>query len=119
MAFPTFNYPHQNAYSAPTQPQYPGNISSAPMPQNGFICRPVASGLEAEAAQVDFMGPGTIMPDLAHGIVYLKRWNPQTGNTEFLVFSEQKEQTPQYATADELAELRALIEKIRKAGEDA
>ena len=35
-----------------------GSISNQPM-QIGFICRPVTSRIEAEAVQVDFMGPDT------------------------------------------------------------
>ena len=105
-----FNYPYTAPYSAPTAPQYSGSISTPPATQGGFICRPVTSGLEAEAVQVDFMGPGTIMPDLGHGVIYLKRFNPNTGTSDFIVFAEQK-QAPviQYATIDDLKNLRDEI----------
>lgn len=112
-----YNYqPYTGAYSAPTAPQYQNGISTAPTTQSGFICRPVTSGLEAEAVQVDFMGPGTIMPDLGHGLIYLKRFNPNTGTSDFLVFAEQKQPVIQYATIDDINALRSEIELIKRVG---
>lgn len=57
--------------------------------QQGYLCRPVTSREEAVAVQVDFTGPGTIMPDLSHGMIYLKRFNPNTGASDFLPFAFQ------------------------------
>ena len=74
-----------------------------------FVCRPVGSRLEAEAAQVDFFGPGTIMPDLSHGVIYLKRFNQNSGMSDFIVFTAQpvQESAPvQYATIQDLEKLK-------------
>lgn len=95
-----------------------GNINTQPLQQNGFICRPVTSRLEAEAVQVDFLGPGTIMPDLAHGTIYLKRFNSNTGASDFIVFEVQQpapEPAPvQYATLDDIKSIRTEIEALKK-----
>lgn len=97
--------PYQYGYTPSYMPQqYTPNTPNA----NTFVCRPVTSRLEAEAVQVDFMSAGTVMPDLAHGCVYIKRFNPNTGASDFLVFSAQApEQAPvQYATIQDLNALR-------------
>ena len=124
-----FNYPSYGYGAYPYMPQSAmpqfaqqnavqgvspsASISNQPM-QNGFICRPVTSRIEAEAVQVDFMGPGTVMPDLAHGTIYLKRFNPQSGSAEFLTFTAQQEQAPvQYATAQEVQAIRAELEALK------
>ena len=54
---------------------------------SGYICRPVTGREEAVAMQVDFLGPGTLMPDFPHGIIYFKRFNPNTGALFFDVLS--------------------------------
>lgn len=97
--------PYQYGYTPSYMPQqYTQNTPNA----NTFVCRPVTSRLEAEAVQVDFMSAGTVMPDLAHGCVYIKRFNPNTGASDFLVFSAQApEPSPvQYATIQDLNALR-------------
>ena len=62
MAYPNYN---------PYQPYSPYPQSSYPQPQQqaSFSCRPVTSREEALAVQTDFMSAGTILPDLAHGIL--------------------------------------------------
>ena len=98
--------PYQYGYNPSYMPQQ--YAPSAPN-TNTFTCRPVTSRLEAESAQVDFLGAGTVMPDLAHGCVYIKRFNPNTGASDFLVFTMQQapEATPvQYATIQDLNALR-------------
>lgn len=86
MAYPNYNpyqpynqFPPmmQNGYSSP-QP--------AVQPQSTFSCKPVTSREEALAMQTDFMAAGTIMPDLGHGVIYLKRFNPNTGSSDFVEF---------------------------------
>ncbi len=103
MNYPTFNYGYNQPYMTP---QY-----AAPTTPNAgtFTCRPVTSRLEAEAVQVDFLSAGTVMPDLAHGCVYIKRFNPNTGSSDFLVFTapQTHETAPvQYATIQDLNNLR-------------
>lgn len=123
--YQSYNYSPMYQGSPALAPQQPiqngfpaGNINTQPMQQNGFICRPVTSRLEAEAVQVDFLGPGTIMPDLAHGTIYLKRFNSNTGASDFIVFEVQQpapEPAPvQYATLDDIKSIRAEIEALKK-----
>ena len=54
------------------------------------------------------------MPDLGHGAIYLKKFNPSTGACDFFAFVVQQPdpvaspalQTVEYATKQELAALR-------------
>lgn len=93
---------------------------------NGYICRPVTSREEALATPVDFMSAGVIMPDLAHGMIYVKRFNPQTGSSEFGDFAIVPPPQPKQETAQEyvlrsdfealsgaLNELKAEFEKLK------
>lgn len=87
-------------------------------PQTGFNCRPVTSREEAQAVQVDFFGPGTLMPDLGHGVVYFKRFNQTTGTCDIFEFVAQKEKEAEqirYATIDDLNALRDEILGKKKA----
>ena len=104
---------------------YPQQPAMAPAPAQGqipaFAVRPVTNREEAVAAQVDFLGPGTLMPDVNHGIIYLKRFNPNTGACDFLTFrtdttqaeNSEKEQ-PEYATRSEVESMRSIILKLAK-----
>ena len=122
-----WNYPY-NGYS-PMNTYMPQQTfpppQSAPVqqpinnPQPMFNCRPVTSKEEAQAVQVDFFGQGTLMPDLGHGVVYLKRFNQQTGACDIFEFTAQKpkeERPVQYATIDDLNALRDEILNARKGG---
>ena len=106
-------YPAYNPYFY--QPPYQTQQNNATPP--GFVCRPVTSKEEATAVQVDFFGPGTVMPDLAHGIIYLKRFNSQTGACDIFEFTApvEKEQEPiRYATQEDIDRLREEIEKLKE-----
>jgi hypothetical protein len=84
-----------------------------------FNCRPVASKEEAQAVQVDFFGPGTLMPDLGHGVVYLKRFNQNTGACDIFEFTAQQTKEPEtvrYATIEDLNALRDELMSSRKVG---
>lgn len=113
---PTYN--PQNFAPAPVQPPtQPQTVQGGVTAPSGFSCRPVTSRLEAEAVQVDFLGPGTIMPDLGHGVIYLKRFNPNTGASDFVVFAmeQMQEAAPvQYATIEDINALREEIESLKK-----
>ena len=125
------NYPYYNPYqfapqSAP-QPRFdqmganPPQMQNAPVPQQAqqgaaFLTRPVTSREEAVAAQVDFLGPGTLMPDLSHGTIYLKRFNPNTGASDFFTFTLEQpkaEPEPQWATKEDIEKLREEIEQLK------
>lgn len=127
MPYPTYGLPSYTPYQPSYQPNYPQNpypqIQAQPSaPQNNisnqpvFACRPVTSKEEATAIQVDFFGPGTIMPDLGHNVIYLKRFNSQTGACDIFEFAAQqpKEDTPvQYVTKEEFESLREELEKLK------
>ena len=128
------NYPYYNPYQFAPQsaPQTrfdqiganPPQMQNVPAPQAAqqgaaFLTRPVTSREEAVAAQVDFLGPGTIMPDLGHGVVYLKRFNQNTGACDIFEFvAQQQKEAPavQYATIEDLNALRDELLSKRKAG---
>lgn len=128
MNYPTYSYPAYTGYSAPWNAQrtdfngmQPAFTQQSPqqIQQNGsntqtmFLCRPVTSREEAIAAQVDFMGPGTIMPDLSHGKIYLKRFNQNTGSSDFFVFSAQAEEPqPAFVPLQDFANLQNTVRQL-------
>lgn len=61
--------------------------------QMSYVCVPVTSREEAVATRADALTLGTLMPDLVHGCVYLKRFNPNTGSPEFFEFLWDRAQT--------------------------
>ena len=99
---------------------------SAPAPQNGqisgnYAVQPVTSREEALAVIADPMSAGVLLPDLSHGVIYLKRFNPNTGSSDFAEFAyaqpkaavENNVDPPEYLTRkefeDALAQLRAEL----------
>lgn len=115
MAYPTqLNYPNY-PYNQPYPYQQP--VQQMPvqaMPQQAaqtFACRPVTSKEEALGVQVDFLGPGTLMPDLGHGIVYLKRFNSNTGTSDIYEFRLAEPQ-PEQEKPDELADIKSSIQRL-------
>lgn len=122
MAYPNYMAPNYGAYPNSFQPTYAPvqNSTMQNVPQqanNGFACRPVTSKEEAMAVQVDFFGPGTVMPDIGHGVIYLKRFNSNTGSCDIFEFVAQvpKEAEPiQYATKEDIALLRGEIDKLKE-----
>lgn len=120
------NYGQQSQYQPawqPTRPdmmQYPQAQQMAPAQPQGqmqaFSVRPVTSREEAVAAQIDFLGPGTLMPDFGHGVIYLKRFNRDTGSCDFVVFEarqpEPETPTPEYATKADLLEMQQVIQGL-------
>lgn len=86
-------YPY-GGYQPMQMPQMPMPQMAPQMPQNGQMSggglspmsRPVSSREEAQATAADFSGAMMVFPDVAHGRVYLKRWNMQTGAADFMEF---------------------------------
>lgn len=115
-----------NGYNPGFMPQMPVQAhQSVPQtqavnnPPSVFNCRPVTSKEEAQAVQVDFFGPGTLMPDLGHGVVYLKRFNQNTGACDIFEFTAQQTKEPEpvrYATVEDLNALRDELMSSRKVG---
>lgn len=135
MTYPPYNYqPFAGAYSpvqSYSQPQCNGYQQPPQMPLQApqmaqttgnqcYSCRPVTSREEAVAAQIDFFGPGTIMPDMGHGMIYVKRFNQNTGGADFFDFaiqppeqSRQPDDAPAFATIQDLDSMRQNIEQLR------
>lgn len=86
-------YPY-GGYQPMQMPQMQMPKMPPQMPQNGQfgqgclspMSRPVSSREEAQATAADFSGALMVFPDMAHGHVYLKRWNMQTGAADFVEF---------------------------------
>lgn len=112
--------------------------ASAPAPQNGqtqgiFGVQPVTSREEALAVIADPLSAGVLLPDLSHGVIYVKRFNPNTGTSDFGEFAfvqpqqaapVEKPAVPQeYVTRkdfeDALAQLRAELTPRSKKKEAA
>ena len=123
-------YPQQPQFPPMWQPQRPDMVQGYPQSQQiapaqpqsqqqAFATRPVTSREEAVAVQVDFMGAGTLMPDLSHGAIYLKRFNQETGACDFMTFTAEqaKPETPaapagEYATKADLQEMQQVIQGL-------
>lgn len=107
-------YPAQQAaggfYGAPgqmTQPQ-PQNAQAGFNGgfQGAFCVQPVTSREEAVGVIADPMCPGVLLPDLNHGVIFVKRFNPNTGSSDFgefrLIQPAPPEAPPEYITRKDL-----------------
>lgn len=107
---PGYGYNPQQTYFAQQQynPQPQQQMSPA------FACHPVGSREEAVAAQTDYFSAGLVMPDLSHGMIYLKRFNQQTGASDFFEFklaqAEAKSET-QYVTVAEFEKFQKELSR--------
>lgn len=113
MAYPYGNYSPFNApapfmgqgYSPamtmPTQAQTAGN--------NGFLCRPVTSRAEVEAAQIPFDGSTSYFIDTSNGKIYAKTFDFNTGSAPIVTYTREVEKKVQYATLEDLKALRDEI----------
>lgn len=102
-----------------TQPQTQGgNVQQTNnASQPNFFCRPVASREEALGVPVDFMGSPMFFPDLAHNVVYMKRFNTNTGAADIFEFHGQQEQPNapalSFAPLDEFNAMKDTISKLQ------
>ena len=102
----------------------PQNTPTAPQaaPQQGFSVRPVASREEAMAVQTDFFGPGIILPNLGQGVIFLKRFNPNTGASDLLEFVYAPPQAPKqelsgsFVSIEMFQQLAQKVEALEKGG---
>ena len=65
-------------------------------------------------------GNPIVMPDFPHGKIYVKFFDMNTGTAsvvEFTAPQPEKKPAPQYATMDDLAQLREEIAAIRRSHE--
>lgn len=100
--YPPYPYGGYQSMQMPQMtPQMPMPQISPQMPQSGQfgqgglspMSRPVSSREEAQATAADFSGALMVFPDVAHGRVYLKRWNLQAGAADFMEFAPVPEVT--------------------------
>lgn len=88
--------------------------------QPNFFCRPVASKEEALGVPVDFMGAPMFFPDLAHNVVYMKRFNTTTGAADIFEFHGQQVQeqpsstAPSFAPLDEFNATKETIGQLKE-----
>lgn len=126
---PNYYQPMQgNQYQPMNQPVPAQTAQQQPQQnvQSNFYCRPVASREEALAVPVDFMGAPMFFPDLAHNVVYMKRFNTNTGSADVFEFhgtqqEAPKDMAPAFAPLDEfmsmkdtIAQLKEEIERLKK-----
>ena len=116
MNYPTYPYMPNNGFQNASNAFQNATANQPSQIANGFVCRPVTSREEAVATQVDFFGSGTVMPDLSHGVVYIKRFNQQTGGSDFyeFVYQPHKEpEQPKYVTLDDFEQLRKDVDALK------
>lgn len=115
--FPPYNpYQQQMMGMQQMMSQMPAQMPVAPQMQQGGLSpmsRPVSGKEEAMAAAADFSGAMMLFPDIAHGRVYLKRWNMQTGAADFLEFAPVTEQRPVQTEYVSVQTFQTELEKLR------
>ncbi len=115
---PSYGYNPQQTYFPQQQPQQMTQpMQQQPMQQPTFACRPVTNREEAVASQADYFSAGLIMPDFAHGRIYVKRFNQQTGVSDFYEFGLMQPEEPvkaEYVTREEFEKFRAEFMKKPK-----
>lgn len=94
MAYP-YGY---TGYTPQYQQQYPQQPMQTPMQPPQHIVRPVASEDEARAMPTDFSGAPILMPDRAHGYIYTKQLNLQTGCADFARYRREQDQEQEQET---------------------
>lgn len=106
----------QQGQGVQTYPQVQQPAQGQQTAYGGFICRPVTCREEAVAAQTEYFSAGLIMPDLGHWMVYIKRFNQNTGASDFLEFGyvppkTNMENSPQWVSVDAF---NALVKKVEQ-----
>ena len=124
-AYPMGIYqPMQNQYQPMQMNQTAQPIVQAAQPgqqsaQSNFFCRPVASKEEALGVPVDFMGAPMFFPDLAHNVIYMKRFNTNTGSADVFEFhgtqqEAPKDMAPAFAPLDEFMSMKDTIAQLKE-----
>lgn len=142
--------PYQNAYGVPGYnpapnfmsqnytpvPQQQPNYMNAPVqPQQGIQGqsmvlqgRMVTSREEALGVPVDFSGNPMYFPDMGHGVIYSKKFNMNTGSSDFEVYIRvnpqnhgeptmlpaQEQPIPSFASIDDLKSLQDEINSLKQ-----
>lgn len=117
-----------------TQPIQRNTVNYSPMQQNTaqamqdnvgcLLGRPVSSREEFLAVPTDLYGNPMYFPDLRNGIIYYKRLNPNTGESEIGTFytaaawqqmqAQQTAQTTQPAQTVSVDEFQAVVERLKE-----
>lgn len=111
-------YPY-GGYSAATAPMMRPELPAYMLPQTAPSAvlkgRPVSSFEEARVAQIDLDGSVSIFPDLGNKRIYTKRINVDgTASISTYTLDEQPIESagPEYATKEEISELKATLDAI-------
>ena len=111
-------YPY-GGYPAATTPMMRPELPAYMLPQTTPAAvlkgRPVSSFEEARVAQVDLDGSVSIFPDLGNKRIYTKRINIDgTATISTYALNEQpiESTSPEYATKEEISELKATLDAI-------
>jgi len=114
-------YGDQPMQPAPQQPMgyYP---QAQPMAQQpNVMARMVTGRAEAEAAQIAFDSTINIFADMAHGLIYIKRFNPMTGGADMQVYAAMQQQDQPreaepkgqaFATLDQMTSLSKRLDEL-------
>lgn len=111
---PAFQRPAFQQQPMMYQPQQMPPVQQ-PMMQDGMIQARFVSGREEAVASNVMPGSMFLFHDRAHGMVYAKLIDPNTGMPEFKEYAEvqpAQQQQPQYVTIDALEALRSEFEQI-------
>lgn len=117
---PNYYQPMQgNQYQPMNQPVPAQTAQQQPQQnvQSNFYCRPVASREEALGVPVDFMGAPMFFPDLAHNVIYMKRFNTTTGAADIFEFRGEQAQAapaPSFAPLDEFNAAKEMIGQLKE-----
>ena len=84
--------------------------------QELFLIRSVGSPEEAVATPVDYFKP-TIIMGLNHGMIYFKKFNPETGETVFDAYKKAPEalKAQQYVTMEQFDQFNQQFDQFKNA----
>lgn len=115
--------PYQNQMMMQTAQQMPLTAPQTP-PQTtqgiSPVSRPVSNREEAVAAQIPFDGTISVFPDITHNRVYIKRWNMQTGASDFGEFAlvipqnEPQKQDMEFASLQDFQNLQETVSNLQE-----
>ena len=126
MNYPSYNYmPRFGPQTA--SPAFYGGVASVPAyaPQSapapasvgsagGFGVQPGSTREQALAVIADPLAAGVLLPDLAHGVIYMKRFNPQTGTSDFAEFiCEQPQAAANSGAVVTVEMMNAALDQLR------
>lgn len=104
----------QQMVPAASQPQQQGNQGLSP------VSRLVSNREEAVAAQIPFDGSINVFPDMANNRIYVKRWNMNTGASDFGEFapvipaSNEPQKTAAFVSLEDFHSLQETVETLQE-----